>query len=421
MSSSTKLFMPRKISWAFLDQGLVSGVNFLTNIMLIRLLGFSEYGRYTIAWMAILFIYSMQESFVTAPMMTLGPQSKDKAYYGNLFIQLLIFMLASSVVLAILVILGQCFFPSWQLLKLLPALMLVSLVYQLQDFIRRYYYVSGRPKCAFACDVVRYGLQLIGLLVCFATYQTITASEALWLISACGLLSVLLFLSVVKEFKYQVSILKQTISKNWYFSKWLTFSSLMQWASGNLVVLLSGALLGKMELGIIRSMQNIMGATHVILLGLDNVVPSECAKKLKQGVVSVEKYLFNVAFILAGIIALVAIPVYAKPDLLLGLLYGKAYTTLNVSYAWILKWYLFLYLVVFVNRILNYALRTIEYTKPIFYGYAVSVVFICCAAYFIIEVWGLLGVMLTLTAHLLINLMVLISGYRSKRCVFIKL
>ena len=38
------------VNWALADQTMVSGVNFLTGILLARHLGIEEFGRFTLAW-----------------------------------------------------------------------------------------------------------------------------------------------------------------------------------------------------------------------------------------------------------------------------------------------------------------------------------------------------------------------------------
>ena len=38
------------VNWALADQTMVSGVNFLTGILLARYLGVEEFGRFTLAW-----------------------------------------------------------------------------------------------------------------------------------------------------------------------------------------------------------------------------------------------------------------------------------------------------------------------------------------------------------------------------------
>ncbi len=49
----------RHVNWALADQVMVSGVNFLTGILLARGLGIEEFGRFTLAWMVVLFVAGM--------------------------------------------------------------------------------------------------------------------------------------------------------------------------------------------------------------------------------------------------------------------------------------------------------------------------------------------------------------------------
>ena len=51
----------RREAWALGDQALVSGMNFMTNVLLARLLGMKEFGIFTLAWMAVLFFNSLQK------------------------------------------------------------------------------------------------------------------------------------------------------------------------------------------------------------------------------------------------------------------------------------------------------------------------------------------------------------------------
>ena len=78
------------INWALADQTMVSGVNFLTGILLARYLGLEEFGRFTLAWMAVLFVNSLQSGLIVQPMMSIGPkQAEDEtsAYYGAVVAQ----------------------------------------------------------------------------------------------------------------------------------------------------------------------------------------------------------------------------------------------------------------------------------------------------------------------------------------------
>ena len=82
------------INWALADQTMVSGVNFLTGILLSRYLGLEEFGRFTLAWMAVLFVNSLQHAAIISPMMSIGPKQPEAeapAYYGAIVVQQIVF------------------------------------------------------------------------------------------------------------------------------------------------------------------------------------------------------------------------------------------------------------------------------------------------------------------------------------------
>ena len=89
-----------------MDQALVSGSNFLTAILITRLAGLEEYGFFALAWMGLLLMSSLQQAFIQAPMMSLGPKKSEaeKANYfpASQFLQIgfavLIFLLISPVI-----------------------------------------------------------------------------------------------------------------------------------------------------------------------------------------------------------------------------------------------------------------------------------------------------------------------------------
>src|SRR5215469_10227207 len=79
---------------ALIDQALVSGTNFITNVILARALGLRDYGVFALAWMAVLFVNSLQWAFIVSPMMSVGPK-QDPAerphYYGAVLMQEVVF------------------------------------------------------------------------------------------------------------------------------------------------------------------------------------------------------------------------------------------------------------------------------------------------------------------------------------------
>src|SRR6185312_6934673 len=60
--------------WLISDQVLVSAFNFLTSAVLARMLGIHAFGIYSIFYIILLYLSTIQQSLIIAPMMTLGPQ-----------------------------------------------------------------------------------------------------------------------------------------------------------------------------------------------------------------------------------------------------------------------------------------------------------------------------------------------------------
>ena len=164
----------KHINWALVDQAMVSGVNFLTGIMTARFLGLKEFGTFTLVWAVVLFFHGLQLAIIVNPMMTIGPkQSSDKLlqYYGAVFTQ----QIAFCVLGVIFIFLGSfsmsAMFPHLQILEIVPALIVVTVAFQSQDFLRKYLFTRQRGHLAFINDGISYIGQLLLLLWCFKIFQ----------------------------------------------------------------------------------------------------------------------------------------------------------------------------------------------------------------------------------------------------------
>ena len=85
--------------WALADQVIVSGSNFLSNILLARILGIEEFGRYVLAWTVVLFVQGLQFSAVSSTMLSIGPKHDAEAarsYFGAIFVHQAIFGMVSA-------------------------------------------------------------------------------------------------------------------------------------------------------------------------------------------------------------------------------------------------------------------------------------------------------------------------------------
>jgi len=385
------------VNWALADQAMVSGVNFLTGILLARFLGLEEFGRFTLVWIAVLFVNSIQYAMINSPMMSIGPKQPEAeapAYFGAVVVQQICFSGVMFVLLFAGVRLSSVVFPEWGVEGLALPLAVAALAFQFQDFLRRYFFTRERPAAAFANDTIRYLGQIAVLVWLLPTYgDTMDSAKVLWVIAitagsaaACGAF-------FVESIEVNAATVRTTATRHWNFSKWLTASALLYWTSGNLFIIAAAALLGTTAVGALKAAQNIMGITHILFQGLENIVPVRTASHLKYGGRKVMFAYLRRVTILGGLATIVVAAVAAAaPAMWLGLIYGKEYQ----GYGFLLQWYAVAYVLIYLSLPLRSALRALETTQPIFSAYVLMTLFSVFAAYPLVSSLNLTGVMLGL-------------------------
>ena len=95
--------MPKNLTWSLLDQGVVSGCNFLLGVLLARLLGLNDFGVFTLCWSVLLLTAGIQNALVIYPMLTLGPKLIGRAareyYIASFYHQMAFAILSVSIII----------------------------------------------------------------------------------------------------------------------------------------------------------------------------------------------------------------------------------------------------------------------------------------------------------------------------------
>ncbi len=410
-----------QLNCTLFDQAIVSGTNFLTGIILARALGFKAYGVFTLLWFLVLFLYTLYESFFATSLMTLTSYQLEKMterrYYGcqRTFAMALAILAALVSVVALVGI--HLFDASVDIMPYALPLVLSVLGYLLQDSTRRLFFVRRQVVCAVCIDTLRYGSQL-AVLILFLMLGTLTIEKALWVIAICALVSYGLFWFMLPLPSWHWSTLSIIATKNWHFAKWLMGAGILQWFSSNLLIILSGSMLGAFAVGLLRAMQNIVAVLYVILQGLDNFIPARAVQAFRQsGFAAMERFIGKAALGMLAIFLIIAIPCLVMPDQVLHWIYGHAY---HDGYGNVLRLYLLIYLMVVVNKLVGYLLQTIQYNKPQTFAYLPSVVVSTCAGYWMILHWGLWGVAIGLIIHVFLLFSIMSGCYLKRRASMVK-
>lgn len=401
----------KSINWALADQSMVSGVNFCTGVILARFLGLEEFGMFTLAWTIILFVHGLQLAVIVSPMMTIGAKQSEEfasGYFGAMFTQALIFsvLMFSSIVLAALLI--DIYLPAWQLADIAFVLALAGTGFLFQDFIRRYLFTRQKAHLAFLNDAISYISQLVLLLWCFNNIEMNSSRVFLIL----GITSGMAILASIGNFPSLVldrKILRKVMSRNWRFARWLSASSIVQWLSGHLFLIAAGSFLGVAVVGAMKSAQNILGVSHILFQGFENIVPIQASRKLKlSGEKAAKLYMQKLASVgMLGTISIATIFGIA-PDYWMRLFYGEQF----VSYSYLLVWYAFIYPVVFLSLMLRIWLRTLERTQVIFTAYVLMVITGVGLVYPLAKMYEVQGVMFGILATNIVMVFILVFFLR---------
>ena len=403
------------LNWALVDQTMVSGVNFLTGILLARYLGIEEFGRFTLVWMSVLFVNSIQYAMISSPMMSIGPKQLEvdtPAYYGAIIVQQIVFSCVIFVVFFSGVHWSGVVFPEWEVEGLALPLAFAALAFQFQDFLRRYFFTRSRAAVAFANDAIRYLGQIAVLIWMFMSFRDgMDSARVLWVIAIMAAVSAAFGSFFVERIEINSVALRATASRHWNFSKWLIGSSLLQWTSGNFFLIAAGTLLGSTAVGALRAAQNLMGITHILFQGLENIVPAQASRYYHEnGPAQLKTYLHQVWVNGSLATAMVALTFGVAPEFWLTLVFDDTYA----AYGYLVRWYAVLYILIFFGLPLRAGLRAVEHLKPILYGYIATSLFALVAAYPLIRLFNLFGVMCGILTTHLIMLTILWIGLRSR-------
>lgn len=382
----------RKFSWAIADQVVVSGGNFISSVLLARLLGIQDFGVYVLAWAIVSFVQSIQFSTISMAMLSIGPKHDTKtaqSFFGGIFLQQIVFGLASALLTWIGTWFAAALFPHAKLELIAPALATAVLSCQAQDFLRRYFFTTTRPEISFAVDILRYFVQIAALLVLYASIKSSFNSEiALWIASGAAAFASVAILPCVSPMKWSVEEALRQARRHWHFSKWLTASALLTWAIGNLLFVATGMLIGTAAVGGIRAAQNVIGMAHIVMEVAINIVPPRASREfVTGGRPKLRAYLQRVT--LYGSISIVAVTaIFAfKPEFWLLLVFGDEFR----SYGPFVRWWALIELTIFFGLVVGTWLRTYEDTKFIFYAYAISALISIGLAYPLISQFGAEG------------------------------
>lgn len=321
-------------SLAVLDQGLISGSNFLIGILLARWLPPAHYGAYATAYAVFLLLSFFYQALLLEPQRVFGPSD-----YSHCERQYLSVLLRVHVVLAlaIFLILGVT---AWVLHECAPAnglagaLAGVSLAgpcVLLLWLARGGCYVTMSPKYAAAGAAVYCAVVLSGLLFAYRV-KVISPFFAFLLIALAALASGILVLSrlgpLVRSSECHMDW-RVICAQNWGYGRWILASLGLSWITADLYYPLLSSFSGMAAAGQLKALLNftlpiahVFGALALLFLPYASRVLQE------KGFAALRRFTWRLIWLfgVGSIVYWACLVVWSKP--VLTVLYGGHYTDL---------------------------------------------------------------------------------------------
>jgi O-antigen/teichoic acid export membrane protein len=248
--------------WLVGDQALVSAMNFLTSAVLARMLGVHEFGVFSVFYIILQYLNSIQLALIVSPMMTLAPQITDKSeravFLKGMGGYQYLFSAACCAFTFLMVAVEKLHLAPT---KIDPAVLLPFALsifcFQAQDWLRRFWYVEERGRAVFINDVISYVGQVVVLLVLWRIHAASVRSAYY----AVALTSLAAFLAGAGSEDAWANLrqIKTAVKETWAFGRSLLMASQFQWLGSQGILIIVAAISGVNAAGGIRAVMALLG------------------------------------------------------------------------------------------------------------------------------------------------------------------
>jgi len=357
------------VSIGLADQAVVSLTNFVTMLLLARVLVAPDFGKFTLVYGVLLFAGVLQATLITQPHNVIGASLKG-AEYARYTAATGLSQLAYAGVITGLTIVAAAAARgvdpeiSTLLIALAPAIM----AWQLQEFIRRVLYTERRQVAAFANDAASYGGQAIAIFV-LSFIGRLNGESALYAVAATSAVAVIVGVYQIRGSLAFPAAGVSAVRDNVSFGKWLAGAEIGYWLSTQTYVYLAAAILGPAGAGLLKAVQLLFGPLNVILFFLNSTLPVRFASAYaRTGRSGLDRQARRAYALIVPVVVSYCVAVTALGAPLLNLLYGDTYA----GGGSVVGLFGLFYLVVTPFAVLSGALRALRRTRPIFIAYLLA-------------------------------------------------
>ncbi len=299
--------------WALLDQGAVSGGNFLTTLVLARSLSQADFGTYSLVFLVLLSLNTLHASVVIYPMTVAVAQTSGEAareVVGRGVAHTCVLWLPGLLILSVVLLILRR--PD-----ILPTVGLALLCWQLQEVARRSLLADANAKNAIIPDVVSYGGQALILLVLH-----LHSLNAIFLSVGLTSLAALLWQLANARPLYRDLMSRTHVDAAWKLGKYTLVANtlnmgILQFPSWTL-----DALQGRAVVGSYQALASLIGIANPILFSMSNMMIPAVARAAGDGLAAARKILIKNAVVFSALLLPCFLVMGCFPRQIMSAVYG---------------------------------------------------------------------------------------------------
>jgi O-antigen/teichoic acid export membrane protein len=391
-------------------------MNFFTTALLARMLGVRGFGVFSVFYIVLQYLNSIQAALISCPMMSFAPQMRNAAEQRSFLRGMAgyqyLFSLGCCVGTAFFAVLEGLYPVRWRIdTSVFLPFILTIFCFQVQDWFRRFCYAQDRGRTVFWNDAISY----MGQVAVFSLLwwlHCVSVNAAYFTIAATSLVAFAVGFAT-EDIGSSWKELKASFVRSWAAGRSMLVSGQSQWLGSQGIFLIVAGVAGVSAASGIRAAITLMGPVGMLYQLLDNVIPVRAARAYATGgELSLVAYLQRVGIILGVLIGppILFAAVFAKPILIL--VFGRAYSGFAVLVIWqgIYMW------LALIFRMLAYYHRTLDNTVVIARSSMAVAVVSVTACLILTRRFGATGGMEALVVGLLMNVAILqMSAIRAHR------
>jgi O-antigen/teichoic acid export membrane protein/peptidoglycan/xylan/chitin deacetylase (PgdA/CDA1 family) len=320
--------MMRTGALSVFDQGVVSGTNFLTTLILARACSQAELGVYSLAWTVVVFLAAVQGNLITLPYTIYNRRRRGAAladYAGSTLAHQLLTSLAAmacfcGLILAISLGLGpESLRPAaWVLLGAAPFLLL-------REYARRFTLAHFAMGIAITIDVVVAVLQL-GVLLALRHLGLLSAAAAYGAMgAACAVACLCWWFLDSQPMCFSRARFWRDWGRNWSFGKWAMMSQ-MTGMGACLLPWMLAMVHGEEATGQLAACSTLVGLSNLFVMGLNNFLTPNAAQAFaERGAHALFSVLYKATLCFVVVLGGLCLVLLFVGNLLAGILYGPGY------------------------------------------------------------------------------------------------